>query len=147
MFAEVSILHRSQRMISVVNTRDCNGISELPPIQPISPYKISCIKGSSEIPLISLGQAHAALISPATAACVAWTGIKYSGLTEMNVSQCFINLSPESEAAGHETRTCSSSSCPPVPSATNIIISHFWQFRMKTCHLYTCSFDFHSEMG
>ena len=48
-------------------------------------------------------QSSCCLISPATER-VAWTGIKYSGLTEMNVSQCFINLSPESEAAGHETR-------------------------------------------
>ena len=46
--------------------RDIKGISKLPRILLILPYKISCIKGSSEIPLLSLGQAHAALISPAT---------------------------------------------------------------------------------
>ena len=34
--------------------RDCYGISELPTIQLILPYKISCIKVSSEIPLLSL---------------------------------------------------------------------------------------------
>ena len=40
----------------VVNTlgicRDSKGISELPQIQLILPYKISCIRGSSEIPLL-----------------------------------------------------------------------------------------------
>ena len=51
----------------------------------------------------------------------------------MNVSQCFINLSPESEAGGQEARTCSSS-CPcSLGPATNIIILHFWQFRKTTC--------------
>ena len=34
--------------------RDSNGISKLPRMHLILPYKISCIKGSSEIPLISL---------------------------------------------------------------------------------------------
>ena len=34
--------------------RDCIGISELPLIQLISPYKISCIRVSLEIPLLSL---------------------------------------------------------------------------------------------
>ena len=40
--------------ISRVSPRDCKGISELPQIQLILPYKISFSKGSSEIPLISL---------------------------------------------------------------------------------------------
>ena len=34
--------------------RDYNGISELPQIKLNLPYKISCIWGSSEIPLLSL---------------------------------------------------------------------------------------------
>ena len=34
--------------------KDSNGISKLPLIQLILPYKISCICGSSEIPLLSL---------------------------------------------------------------------------------------------
>ena len=34
--------------------RDSNGISKLTLIQLILPYKISCIRGSSEIPLLSL---------------------------------------------------------------------------------------------
>ena len=64
MFAEVSILHRIQRMISVVNTRDCNGISELPLIQLILPYKFSCNKVILEIPLLSLNAAQFSFISP-----------------------------------------------------------------------------------
>ena len=36
-------------------TRDSKGISQLSPIQLILPYKISIIRGSSEIPLVSLG--------------------------------------------------------------------------------------------
>ena len=35
-------------------TRDCEGILKLPQIQLIRPYKISCIEGSSEIPIMSL---------------------------------------------------------------------------------------------
>ena len=34
--------------------RDCKGISKLPRILLILPYTISCIKGSSDIPFISL---------------------------------------------------------------------------------------------
>ena len=36
-------------------SRDSTGISELPQIRLILPYKISCIEGSSDIPLTSLG--------------------------------------------------------------------------------------------
>ena len=38
----------------LARSRDSKGISKLPQIQLILPYKISWIKGSSEIPLISL---------------------------------------------------------------------------------------------
>ena len=42
--------------------RGCNGIPELPPIKLILPYKISCIRGSLEIPLLSLAsQQHGGL--------------------------------------------------------------------------------------
>ena len=45
----VGLTRRNLAMI-----RDSNGISKLPQIQLILPYKISCIKGSSDIPLKSL---------------------------------------------------------------------------------------------
>ena len=37
------------------SVRDSDGISKLPQIQLILPYTISCIRVSSEIPLLSLG--------------------------------------------------------------------------------------------
>ena len=39
-------------------SRDSKGISKLPQIQLILPYKVSCIKGSSEIPLNIPAQAE-----------------------------------------------------------------------------------------
>ena len=39
---------------SLLCIRDCNGISKLPIIHPILPYIISFIRGSSDIPLLSL---------------------------------------------------------------------------------------------
>ena len=41
-------------LIFAWSCQDCNGIPALPQIQLILPYKISCIRGSSEIPLLSL---------------------------------------------------------------------------------------------
>ena len=38
----------------VFRARDSKGISKLTRIRPILPYKISCIKGTSEIPFVSL---------------------------------------------------------------------------------------------
>ena len=54
--AKISLAHKSRRRDRkfVANTRDSNRISKLSQKQPMLPYKISCIKGSSDIPLISL---------------------------------------------------------------------------------------------
>ena len=38
----------------LLRLRDCKGLSKLPLIENIIPYKISCICGSSDIPLLSL---------------------------------------------------------------------------------------------
>ena len=50
----IILLFTTQMWLGAPEIRDSNGISKLPLIQLILPYKISCIKGSSAIPLLSL---------------------------------------------------------------------------------------------
>ena len=52
-----------QIAVELPEPRGCNGIPELPPIKLILPYKISCIRGSLKIPLLSLAsQQHGGFV-------------------------------------------------------------------------------------
>ena len=72
-----------------VVTRDNNGISRLPLLQVISPYKEGCVKGSSEIPLLSLvvTRARGSLARRQLQTDFPWSPVTGGGWSLPNVGQ------------------------------------------------------------